>query len=119
LTTSLLFAVCSLEALSIGKLVKRARWIGDSTYGIYLWHLPIQIITLIYFSQHEEARAAIHQPWFLVAFLAVVISIARISYLTIEEPSRKWLRQFAEAKKSSAVSAEPSSPLPHPEPHTG
>lgn len=90
-----LFLICGLEALSVGDHIHRARWIGDSTYGVYLWHIPIQIVVLTYFSQYPEARSAVQQPWFLLAFLAAVMVVARVSFLVVEQPARKWLRRFA------------------------
>lgn len=100
LALAVLFGVCGLEALSVGKHVRRAQWIGDSTYGTYLWHVPIQIVVLIYFSKYENARAAIHQPWFLVAFLFAVVATARLSFVMIEKPARKWLQRVAEPRSN-------------------
>jgi len=108
-TIAALFTVCGLEALSVGDHIHRLRWIGDATYGIYLWHVPLQMVVLIYFSQHPEARAAIHQPWFLGAFFLVVLILARLSFVTIERPAREWLRQFARpAVKAANEGGRPS-----------
>lgn len=108
LLTAVLFACCGLEAISFGEHAKRARWIGDSTYGIYLWHVPLQVAVVTYFGQHPAARSALTQPWFLVAFLVTVVALARLSFVFFEDPARKWLKQFAKPRKSPGPSVAPS-----------
>lgn len=116
---SILFACCGLEALSVGDHIHRARWIGDSTYGTYLWHIPIQIVALIAFETFDPARSVIRQPWWLFAFLATVVAVARLSFLYFERPMRTWLRRYAEPRKPSAAPTDSSSVLPHREPGNG
>ena len=59
-------------------------WIGDATYSLYLWHVPVQIIVLLAFAG---------QPWlmsipFLIAFVGGMMIVARISFVTLERPLR-------------------------------
>ena len=116
---ALLLAGCGIEALPLQRHAKRVQWIGDSTYGIYLWHIPTQIVALIFISLDETRRAYIHEWWFLIGFLVTVLVLARLSFVYIERPAREWLRRYAGPKNPPAPSAAPSSPPPHREPHTG
>jgi len=107
LCLSVIFACCWLEALSVGDHIHRARWVGDSTYGIYLWHIPIQIVALVALEKFDPARSVIRQPWWLFGFLVIVVTVARVSFLYFERPMRTWLRRYAGPRKSPE--AEPGS----------
>jgi peptidoglycan/LPS O-acetylase OafA/YrhL len=56
------------------------RWIGARSYGIYLWHYPIIVLTTPANSKPDLARAALQ--------IAAVIVIASLSWRFIEEPIR-------------------------------
>lgn len=95
LVLALLLICCALESSSVASIAKRIRWIGDSTYGIYLWHVPFQVVALIVFSQIDGARSVITQGWFLAFFLASVVGLARLSFLLFEHPIRMKLKKYA------------------------
>lgn len=75
---------------------RRLTWIGDSTYGIYLWHVPVQLVALLVLDYYVGSRAAVSQPWFLIAFIVTVVVTARFSFEYIERPARSFVRRFAE-----------------------
>jgi peptidoglycan/LPS O-acetylase OafA/YrhL len=56
------------------------RWIGARSYGIYLWHYPVIVLTTPANSKPDLTRAAIQ--------VAVVVVIAALSWRFIEEPIR-------------------------------
>ncbi len=57
-------------------------WIGQRSYGMYLWHFPI--IELL------EPRNATMLPWWIhLVEIALVIAISHLSYQFIETPIRK------------------------------
>ena len=57
-------------------------WIGQRSYGMYLWHFPI--IELL------EPRNATMLPWWIhLVEIALVIVISHLSYQYIETPIRK------------------------------
>src|SRR5215472_9947045 len=56
------------------------RWIGARSYGIYLWHYPVIVLTTPANSKPDLRRAAIQ--------VAVVVVIAALSWRFIEEPIR-------------------------------
>jgi peptidoglycan/LPS O-acetylase OafA/YrhL len=65
------------------------RWIGTRSYGLYLWHWPIMVIT----------GRALNAPLTLALQLAATCALAELSYRWIEQPIRqhgfKAVRQFA------------------------
>lgn len=68
---------------------------GDASYGMYLWHVPIQLCLFLMFGA-GLARAA--ENWaFLAAYLATVIAVAWVGYVWFERPMRQWIRGLSAA----------------------
>lgn len=56
------------------------RWIGERSYGIYLWHLP----AIVFIPQWENL------PWAHPALVTVVaVALAHISWTLVEDPVRR------------------------------
>jgi peptidoglycan/LPS O-acetylase OafA/YrhL len=66
------------QALGVAPL----RWLGERSYGIYLWHLPVV----------ELMRPGVDISWtgpgVVVAQAAIVLSAATLSYRYVEQPIR-------------------------------
>ncbi|RYD21714.1 MAG: acyltransferase [Lysobacteraceae bacterium] len=96
LLTGMLVLVCAVEASShrreVARYLERLRWIGDNSYGTYLWHVPIQIATLVVLDRLRVDHAIAKSPLFLVAFIAATMIVARLSYVYFERPMRNRLR---------------------------
>jgi peptidoglycan/LPS O-acetylase OafA/YrhL len=96
LLTGMLILVSALEAFTLRhktvRHLERLRWIGDSSYGTYLWHVPIQIVTLIVLDRLRIDHDIAKNPLFLTGFLASTMTVARLSYLFFERPIRDRLR---------------------------
>lgn len=57
------------------------RWIGERSYGIYLWHLP----AIVFIPQWENL------PWAHPALVTVVaVALAHISWTLVEDPVRRY-----------------------------
>jgi peptidoglycan/LPS O-acetylase OafA/YrhL len=74
------------EALGIAPL----RWVGERSYGIYLWHWPIIVLIA-----GVNARPSVG---IVVAEAALVIAVAALSYRFIEQPIRTGSLQRRLAK---------------------
>ena len=106
LIAGMLLCGCALEALAFGNIAKRVRWIGDNTYGCYLWHVPIQIAAILGLDLIVGNRSAALHPIFLIAFIAIVMAVARLSFIYIEKPARRAIRsRFDPAAPREAIPA--------------
>ena len=56
-------------------------WLGNLSYSIYLWHMPVQVILVPYFGDTTIA--------YYVTSLSVTLGLSVIGYHTIEKPLRK------------------------------
>ena len=57
------------------------RWIGERSYGIYLWHLP----AIVFIPEWENL------PWAHPALVtAVAVALAHISWTLVEDPVRRY-----------------------------
>ena len=83
IATALVVAAAAHPAARLGPVLGVAplRWIGQRSYGIYLWHFPIIILT---------TPAGAHGPDLLRALLqlAATIVIAALSWKYVEDPIR-------------------------------
>lgn len=67
------------------------RWIGERSYGIYVLHMPI-MLAIAYYLVLPHA-AVLGQAGVTLALLAtapLVITIAAIAYLWVEQPAIRW-----------------------------
>ncbi len=74
------------EALGVAPL----RWVGERSYGIYLWHWPIIVLIA-----GVNARPSVG---IVVAEAALVLAIAALSYKYVEQPIRTGSLQRRLAK---------------------
>lgn len=78
------------------------RWIGERSYGIYLWHWPIYMIT-----RPGQDMATTGVPNMIVRF-ALTLVAAELSYRFVEEPIRhgslgRWARSLRAASGADRV----------------
>lgn len=62
---------------------KPLSWLGKRSYGIYLWHYPIIVLSTPVYEMGSPAY------WRVSLQLVIILSIAEISYRFIEMPIRK------------------------------
>lgn len=61
------------------------RWIGDRSYGIYLWHWPLLVLAVA-----AAPVAEAHTPvWLGLGVLAATLVVAELSYRFVEQPVRR------------------------------
>jgi peptidoglycan/LPS O-acetylase OafA/YrhL len=80
--TALVVAAVAAPASRVGRVlgIKPLRWIGVRSYGIYLWHYPIIVLTTPANSSDTLGRAALQ--------VTATIVVAALSWHFIEEPIR-------------------------------
>ena len=62
--------------------------LGDASYGIYLWHFPIQLALILLL---PNVRAMAHQPSFLLFFVGAACLTGLASHRWIERPAQRWV----------------------------
>lgn len=93
LTASLLSAVAIVAGVWPGSWFGRAldvrplRWIGDRSYGIYLWHWPLLVLAVAALA--PEATVATAPLWIGVGVLAATAAASALSFRFIETPVRR------------------------------
>lgn len=102
LTTAALIFVVAHPGARIGNAVLGCaplRWIGKRSYGIYLWHWPVFMVT------RPGMDVPLDGTTLLVLRLAATVLLAHLSYRYVEEPIRRgalgraW-RRFGAAEGS-------------------
>ncbi len=93
LAASVLSAVAITSSVWPGSLFGRAidrqplRWIGDRSYGIYLWHWPLLVLLVAAISQAGPDAGV--PVWIGVLTLGLTLVAAELSYRLIEMPVRQ------------------------------
>ena len=93
LGTALMVASIASPASRFGRILGRQplRWLGVRSYGIYLWHFPIIVLTTPADGRDTLARGALQ--------VAATIGVAALSWRYLEEPIRhgalrRWWAQI-------------------------
>ncbi|MDP3906995.1 acyltransferase [Novosphingobium sp.] len=97
LTGAALLMLAAVENAAPRGLRRASSWLGDCTYGIYLWHVPMQLALMLVILPHGNPAEFTAQGWVLAAWLGAVILAARLSFIWFERPLRERLRRHAEA----------------------
>jgi peptidoglycan/LPS O-acetylase OafA/YrhL len=86
---AILVAVVSHPASVLGRAFGCVplRWLGERSYGIYLWHWPIMQLT------RPRVDVAWHGPLLIVAQAAATVAVAACSYRYVEMPIRRGVTQ--------------------------
>ena len=100
LTTAALIATLAHPHSRVGRLLlgwRPLRWIGERSYGIYLWHWPVFMVT------RPGLDVPLEGPKLLVLRLAVTVVLAHLSFRYVEEPIRSGAlgRAYGRLRQSS------------------
>jgi peptidoglycan/LPS O-acetylase OafA/YrhL len=80
-----------LDTFPITNRLQRVRIVGELTYSVFLWHVPLQMIILMIMMQFNISNSIAQSPLFLLFFLVLTYSVGYVSYRWIEQPARKFL----------------------------
>jgi peptidoglycan/LPS O-acetylase OafA/YrhL len=89
--------------------VRPLRWVGVRSYGIYLWHYPVVVLTAA-----TGAAGGPVSPERAAEIIAVTVAAAAVSWRFIEDPVRRGarLRWVAPASTSESRVSEPRASEP-------
>lgn len=79
-------------------------WIGECSYSIYLYHYAVGMILI---SQVSKTIGLLSQLLLVAAISLLVFAVGRISYIAVENPSRRWLTKIliGPPQKSAAATS--------------
>jgi peptidoglycan/LPS O-acetylase OafA/YrhL len=82
LATAAVVAATACPASLVGRMLGWGplRWVGVRSYGIYLWHYPVIVLTSPAYSGEDLPRAALQ--------IAASVILAALSWRFVEEPVR-------------------------------
>ena len=91
LATTLLVGVVVHPSSWLGRVLGVAplRWVGERSYGIYLWHLPVIVLTPV-------SLLATHRWMVAAGQVLITLALASLSWSFVEDPIRRhgYLRAF-------------------------
>tara|TARA_R110002167_G_scaffold217236_1_gene422010 strand:- start:2551 stop:3090 length:540 start_codon:yes stop_codon:yes gene_type:complete len=92
---AIVFPAIVVTAVSIpnsGTRVDRiVSWLGDVSYGVYLWHFPVQVGLVLWLSELEVYSSLIRSSLGLLLFVFLCLLIATAGYKYAETPAKNWL----------------------------
>jgi len=94
--SAMVIAVTVHPAADLGRWflgVQPMRWIGERSYGIYLWHWPVYMIT------RPQLDIGLTGTPNLILRLSVTLALAELSFRYVEQPIRqgalgRWFKQL-------------------------
>ena len=89
---SILIVFLSFEHFIKDKACSFFSFLGNLTYGTYLWHLPLQIFLMIVIKNTGINFSIIDTKVFFIVYLSIVILVSIVSYYLFEVKIRRWLR---------------------------
>jgi hypothetical protein len=94
LATALVIAAVVRPGSRVGLVLgwRPLRWLGVRSYGIYLWHYPVVVLTA------AVAGGGPASPGRAVAVVAGTVAAAAVSWRFVEEPIRRGRRRAAPAR---------------------
>jgi peptidoglycan/LPS O-acetylase OafA/YrhL len=80
------------------------RWLGERSYGIYLWHLPIIYLT------RPDVDLSWSGPLAVIGQATIIVAAAALSFRFVEQPIRtgrvqEWLAGVAPRRRAEVVAA--------------
>lgn len=79
-----------LAALSTGQsgsISPISYWLGSRSFGIYMWHVPVQMLLILVIRQFGVENPTF-SSWFLGVYIVLVLVAADLGFRFIEEPMR-------------------------------
>ena len=88
-----LLVFLSLENFIKGRIVNFFSFLGNLTYGTYLWHLPLQIFLMIMIKKIGIDYSIFEYKIFFLIYLSILILLSILSYYFFEKKMRQFLKK--------------------------
>jgi len=85
-TAAIIWSGTGGSAGPIGRILDNpvARWIGDISFSLYLWHWPILVLEPSLFAAN---------PWLQLVAVAAAVGLAALTYAFVEQPFQRMRRR--------------------------
>jgi peptidoglycan/LPS O-acetylase OafA/YrhL len=90
-TFAVLCAMVAIDLIDRRDWLRLGKTLGDASYGIYLWHFPIQLMMVLLVDATLGTRMVFRQPVFLWAFVGASVIAGFASHRWIERPAQRAL----------------------------
>lgn len=92
-TAFLVFVVAQIDQTKIAALFIKTRIIGDLSYSVFLWHVPIQIAIKLVQAEYSIDNSIAYNKLFFIFFIALTYFVGYLSYRFIEQPAQRIIRK--------------------------
>ncbi|KUR73170.1 acyltransferase [Novosphingobium fuchskuhlense] len=94
-TFAALLAVLAIDTADRNDKLAAARHLGDASYGVYLWHFPLQLALVLLIDGMLGSRGIARQPAFLLFFVGLSVLAGFASHRWFERPAQKLVLKLA------------------------
>jgi peptidoglycan/LPS O-acetylase OafA/YrhL len=102
-TFAALLAMLAIDTADRTDRLGAARHLGDASYGIYLWHFPLQLALVLLIDATLGSRAIARQPAFLLFFIGASILAGFASHRWIERPAQRLVLRLAGRRREAGA----------------
>ncbi|WP_408591730.1 acyltransferase family protein [Novosphingobium sp.] len=101
-TFGMLFLTLAIDLADRNDLLRAGRQLGDASYGVYLWHFPLQLALVLLIDATLGSRAIARQPAFMLFFVALSVVVGFASNRWIERPAQRGVLKLAQRWRDKA-----------------
>lgn len=94
-TFAALALVLAIDLADRTERFARLRALGDASYGVYLWHFPIQLVMVLAVDALFGSRWVFRDPLLLGIFLVLALAAGFASHRWIERPAQRAILRRA------------------------
>ncbi len=104
-TFAALLAVLAIDTADRDNRLAAARHLGDASYGVYLWHFPLQLVLVLLIDATLGSRAIAQQPAFLAVFVGLSVLAGFASHRWFERPAQRLVMKLGGRKRAPGAVA--------------
>ena len=90
--TYIVFLVSQIDGQIFTQEFKKLRIIGDLSYSVFLWHIPIQVFIKVVLHDSEIRDSYANSKLFFCFYLLLTYTVGYISHKFFEQPAQRFLR---------------------------
>ncbi len=91
-TAFLVLLVSQIDRMKITKFLIKVRILGDLSYSVFLWHIPLQIAIKLIQTKYAVDFSIAYREIFFVLFISLTYLLGYLSRKHIEQPAQRYLR---------------------------